>query len=368
MRNKHPRNLSIDERRELQKGTDEEVLDGQPKKIRCMGKCNKELRMNLFFKYNGNSPKHKCYESLGVLPYCKDCLNALCLDKNGILNLNNIREAVQWLDIPFIEDKISDKIRDGKFSLGKYRGSMAISTYKDYTYDSWEKKLKEIDIKSKSLEDNVFQSIKNNQSIPSQEEISVLIDKWGEGYNKDEYIAFEHKYQQLKNNYNEKTAMHSEALLKYIRYSCKEEMATAKNDVDDAKKWGDMANKAATNAKINPSQLTKADLSDGLSTFSELSQAVEKEVDIIPILPKFKYRPNDALDFNIWCYINYMRDLSGLPPCKYEDVYAFYDKRKADYVKQYGDPYGIFTDDTSEKNRENIKQFIKEDKDIGSEE
>lgn len=157
--------------------------------------------------------------------------------------------------------------------------------------------------------------------------------------------------------------MHTEALLTYIRYRVKEELATASGNVKDAKDWGEMANKAATNAKINPSQLSKADLTEGLSTFSELSLAIEKEVDIIPILPRFKCRPNDALDFNIWCYVNYERDLSGLPPCSYEDIYAFYDQRKRDYVAQYGDPYGIFGDDTSEKNRENIKKFIKEDDD-----
>jgi hypothetical protein len=191
-----------------------------------------------------------------------------------------------------------------------------------------------------------------------EDKLEELIDKWGYGYSNEEYLAFEKKYIQLKNNYPEKTAMHTEALLKYIRYSCKEEIATANNNVDNAKKWADMANKAATNAKINPSQLSKADLSDGLSTFSELSQAVEKEIDIIPILPQFKYRPNDALDFNIWCYVNYERNLSGLPPCDYEDVYKFYDKRKQEYIEQYGDQYGIFTNDTSEKNREKIKNFI----------
>ena len=97
--------------------------------------------------------------------------------------------------------------------------------------------------------------------------------------------------------------MHTEALLNYIRYRVKEELSTAKGNVKEAKEWGQLAKDAATAAKINPSQLSKADLSDGLSTFSELSQAVEREVDIIPILPRFKCRPNDALDFNIWCYI-----------------------------------------------------------------
>ena len=73
--------------------------------------------------------------------------------------------------------------------------------------------------------------------------------------------------------------MHTEALLNYIRYRVKEEIATAKGDVKEAKEWGALAKDAATAAKINPSQLSKADLSDGLSTFSELSQAVEKAVE-----------------------------------------------------------------------------------------
>ena len=42
----------------------------------------------------------------------------------------------------------------------------------------------------------------------------------------------------------------------------------------------------------------------------------------------------------------------------YEDVYKFYDEKVAEYVKQYGDPYGIFTDDPTLNNREKIKEFI----------
>ena len=93
-------------------------------------------------------------------------------------------------------------------------------------------------------------------------------------------------------------------------------------------------------------------------SFSELVKAVEQAVDIIPILPQFKFRPNDALDFNIWCYINYVRDAKGLPACDYKDIYGFYDRKKKEYIEQYGDPYGIFTNDTTENNRDNIKKFI----------
>ena len=99
------------------------------------------------------------------------------------------------------------------------------------------------------------------------------------------------------------------------------------------------------------------DITNKEVTFYEIDVTDEQAVDVIPILPRFKFRPHDALDFNIWCYINYARDL-GLPHCEYEDVYKFYDKKKKEYLEQYGDPYGIFEDEPTEKNRENVKKFI----------
>lgn len=92
--------------------------------------------------------------------------------------------------------------------------------------------------------------------------------------------------------------------------------------------------------------------------FSEFFRDFEREQDISRILPKFKYRPNDAPDFIIWCYINYCRRLEGNPEVEYEDVYRFYDEKVNEYLKQYGDPYGIFEGDTTLANREKIKKFI----------
>ena len=59
------------------------------------------------------------------------------------------------------------------------------------------------------------------------------------------------------------------------------------------------------------------------------------------------------------CYVNYERDLNGQTQVDYSDVYSFYDRKKAEYIEQNGDPFGIFTDDPTEKNRETVKTFIK---------
>lgn len=295
--------------------------------------------------YQSFNPIH----ATGKLPYCKDCLKKMCQDSNGNVDIEKTKQMLKMIDRPFFYKLFKTSCEDKGDTIGIYMKNIGMHQYRDLGWSASEL--------NAVCEDKERSNILNNNFIITDE----IILKWGSGYQTDEYQAFERKYELLKNNYPEKTSMHTEALLKYIRYSVKEEMATACNDVGAAKSWGQLAKDAATAAKINPSQLSKADLSDGLSTFSELSQALEREVDIIPILPRFKYRPNDALDFNIWCYVNYMRDLQGLPPCKYEDIYAFYDRRKQEYIKQYGDPYGIFVDDTTESNRENIKKFIKEE-------
>lgn len=326
--------------------------------------CGKEQPKKNFYQSQSYLYKHN-----KILPVCKSCVEDIFdkykkrYDDNKLIIYNLCR----LFDMPYTEAAFNGAYQHSSKTGWKIYQSYfkQVNSFGDVNnyginFNDSDSFMKEND---SITNDAVDQEEEYDMDITklSQEKKKKLEDKWGLGYSDTELLLFEKKHKMFRNNYKEKTAMHREALFNYIRYRVKEEMATAEGNVKEAKEWGALASKAATDAKINPSQLSKADLSDGLSTFSELSEAVEKEVDIISILPKFKYRPNDAIDFNIWCYINYMRDLSGLPLCDYEDIYKFYDKRKEDYINQYGDPYGIFEGDTTEKNRDNIKKFIRED-------
>lgn len=327
-------------------------------KIVC-SKCGEDKRSTDY--YNSSSVFHS---GTGKVPFCKECLKEMALSKDGTIDNYKLKQVLKEIDKPYIYHVLQSAYNDTKEkseegniterdAVGSYfRMINSLPQYKSLT---WANSTFEPEAEDEK------RGLHGEEVFKMDDEI---VEFFGAGYSNEEYEAMQRKYIFLKNNYPEKTNMHIEALKSYVRYKVKEEFAIANNDVVSAGKWADMANKAAQNAKINPSQLSKADLSDGLSSFSELSQSVEKEVDIISILPKFKYRPNDVPDFIIWCYVNYMRDLSALPPCEYEDVYKFYDARKKDYIEQYGDPYGVFTDDTTEENRDKIKKFItKEDGD-----
>ena len=166
------------------------------------------------------------------------------------------------------------------------------------------------------------------------------------------------KYKEMSQTYVIQTSIHKEALVTYVRFKVKEEMATVKGDVAEASKWYMAAQNAAEQGKLTAKQLSKEDLQGGIVNFSDIFTAVEGAKERIKIFPEFKYQPKDAADFIIWCYINYERNLNNMPEVEYKDIYEFYDKKKKEYVDTYGDPYGIFTNDTTESNRDTIEKFI----------
>lgn len=302
--------------------------------LKCQGKCGRELVETNF--YQSKSP----FFPTGKVNICKKCLKEMVdIDK-----IDTVYSVMQILDIPFFYD-VWDKVLEKSDPLGQYirQANSGINQfngarYKDSIFDS-----------SGSKRANDYENLKD-KSLVDDNDRGRLIDRWGYGYTDEELYAFEKKYDLLKNNYPQKTAMHTEALLTYIRYRVKEEMSTAKGDVGEAQKWGGLADKASERAKINPSQLSKADLTGGLNGFGELARAVEKAVDIIEILPKFKEKPQDSVDFTLWCYINYCRRMKNLPDAEYKDIYKFYEDRKEEYKQKDKDREFKFNDEEGELN------------------
>lgn len=160
-------------------------------------------------------------------------------------------------------------------------------------------------------------------------------DLFGDGFNERDYKKMYKRYELLQNNYPLRTEMHREALATYTKYAFKRDQAIAEDDVEAADKWGKLASKQATDAKINPNQLSAADLSDGMTCFSQVSSTVEKAQDIIPLLNKFIEKPQDRVDYTIWQYVNYCRHLEGKPLIQYKDLYQFLKKRYEEYKMDY---------------------------------
>lgn len=304
---------------------------------------------------------------------CKNCVKKESINSDGTLNIEKFKEMLMHMDKAFAPSVIESAIEETRIAIatgkgrkdliGNYMKNLNLSQYAKITFLDSITMLENGNTHISSAVTTTEKKQRDNEDVyvKQVDDFVVtddLLDLFGEGYTKNEYRLMKKKYDKLKVNYSIQTNLHEEALATYVRFKVKEELATAAGNVGEADKWNKAAQDAAEKAKLTPRQLTQSDLQGGINSFSEIFKAVEQAVDIIPILPRFKFRPNDALDFNIWCYINYARHLQGLPQCEYEDVYKFYDKKKQEYLEQYGDPYGIFKDEPTEKNRENVKKFI----------
>lgn len=332
--------------------------------------CGKEKSLSNF--YTTNNPMVS--NDGRTVNICKTCVKNGSYNLDGSLNTELFKQKLMLMDKPYVPDALEAAIKEVNHSLelGKGRTDVIgcyfknVATLPQYSKLGFLESINLIN-QGKDITDAVTTTEKKAKQ---KEEVYIkqvddfvvtndIIELFGEGYTKTEYRLMTRKFEKLKQNYTIQTNLHEEALATYVRFKVKEEQCTALGDVGGAEKWNKAAQEAADKAKLSPKQLSKSDLQGGLNSFSELLMAVEQAKDVIPILPRFKFRPNDAIDFNIYCIINYLRDLEGKPLCEYEDVYKFYDERKKEYIDQYGDPYGIFEGDTTESNRDSIKNFIK---------
>ena len=314
-------------------------------------KCGKPKADSAFFKSSSS------YHKDGLVPICRKCIIDTAYDpETDALDTDSFEEILQKIDKPFlpeIMDSVEAQIvkqfsnKAGyervKTAVGLYfKNINSLKQYQDATYSTHDNKPS----KRQRTEDLVYYLSDDNFTVTEE-----MIRLFGEGYTAKEYQTMNRIYRDSKQDYPNISSSQKNLLLRYVRFAAKEEIATSSGSIADAEKWSKLASEALK-------QLNSIDTQGNVSSFSEFFQKFERVKDVTRILPRFKYRPNDAPDFIIWCYINYCRRLEGKPEVPYEDVYKFYDDKVAEYVKQYGDPYGIFADDPTKQNREKIKDFI----------
>ena len=343
--------------------------------------CGKEKPLSDF--YASKSPLHSLD---GKTTICKDCVikSSIDADSNEI-DEYKFKNILRQIDKPFYKDNLQSAINQFKKENSyvadedvKYHGDAIIrlymkniatlrqvssKSYEDSERDGFIQKHSTVIQKTENAEYKKDLKKKKDEEIINydEEDFDVtqdMVDMFGEGYTRAEYKKMVKKYNDMTKTYVVQTNLHKEALLTYVRFKVKEEIATSRGDVAEAQKWYQAAQDAAEKAKLTPRQLSKEDLQGGLVNFSDIFAAVEGAKERIKIFPEFRYQPKDAADFIIWCYINYERRLNNMPEVEYKDIYAFYDEKKREYIEMYGDPYGIFNDDTTESNRETIEKFI----------
>lgn len=299
------------------------------KRKQCL-KCLKDKVASTQF-YKSNSDNH----ADGRFPICKECVKGRLKLENPLSDeaIQSVKDILLEMNRPFIYSQYLASVEEygnGNEMFGKYIKNIQLN-FKNYTW-------KDSDFNKTEAKDETVNNGKSNEIVKydtiSEDLLNELKEKYGHGYPDDEYILFEKKFNKLKPSFQLPTTMHEEYLREYCVNKVKETIAKSKGEFKEAKEWAMMAKESAEAGKLKPSQMSKADLSKGLDGFGQLSRMVEQHQDILPLLPKFTQQPKDKVDITLWLYINYIRDLQGLPPAEYKDIYHFYEERRKDYESQ----------------------------------
>lgn len=299
----------------------------RPQSLVC-SVCSEKKKLADF--YTSSSVFHA---GTGRVPYCKDCIRKMSTDENGNVVSEKLQVVLKEIDKPYIhhllqaafDETVTSKLNTTNVIGIYFKNINSLPQYKTLTWAD-----------SEAMEEEIESLATIDDMVKNFRVTDEIINKWGAGYTNEEYYYFEKKWEMLIDNYGQKTSFHVESLITYIRFRVKEELATAKGEIGPAKTWAGLAKDAATAAKINVQQLSKADISGGVELLPQLFEAIESKIGIIPILPKVKEQPYDDVDLIIWCVINYARRLEGKPPVAYRDVWDFYDRMFEEYCVQRG--------------------------------
>ena len=238
------------------------------KKIKCTGKCGRELVVNNNF-YKSKSP----FFPDGYVTICKKCL----VDMADYDDINSIYGIMQILDIPYFHNRweetcknnpnnpIGNYIRMANSGINEFNGAR----YKDSVFSE-----------NASNDKYSFDDIEKDLLSDFRPTKEMLL-RWGTKYEAEQYIKLENFYSDMKEKNNIETPQDEDYLRKLAVISMKMDEELEKGNYSQAKSLGDLFSKYMADSKFRAMDKTEADKTGGLRSFSSIYAEVEKD-DFIP--------------------------------------------------------------------------------------
>lgn len=298
----------------------------------------------------------------GYYHICRKCIDKMMQEDFDNGNLDNLHKILKEMNIafnrPLWENALAECVKDGKLTkrvFSKYYNKITTGAFKDLAFSDDQFNMDEKELQE---ELEMFEPPKEKEPTGKKAKTVTEMKKFWGAFSKEELESMQSKFDTIMEETPNASNQRIDLIKTAVIYRVKEEMAVV-NDapLDVIKKWGDLANKAYTNAKLNTSQIEE-DLNN-VSSFSEMARKLEEVYNVVHILPEFRYRPNDAVDFVLWELINYVRGLRGMKDCRYEEIWQYYDTKKQEYIRDTGDPFKIFEADPTKMNRNLVQRFLK---------
>jgi hypothetical protein len=266
-----------------------------PKK-KCQGECKKEKPYKFFFKVD--SPLFPD----GMINICSACVR----EEVDVDDIEAVIGFLRQIDKPFVERIWNESVQSGKYPLGEYiRKINSLSQLKGKSFndsDGMQVIGKTVDLQSAKMADSIV------TAKGVIEYSDKLIDKWGIGYKKNEYLEMEKFYINMKETHEINTEIHINQL-KTLSY-----LTVDINRLRQAGDWANFSKVSKTyedmtkSAGFRPVDRQGLDDATGIKSFSQIFEEVEKRGFRKP--PQLKFE-EDIVDAMIISLANYYNRLVG---------------------------------------------------------
>lgn len=289
-----------------------------PKK-KCQGECKKERSHTLFFKTT--SPLFPD----GMINICRDCVRK----EVDIEDVNSVIKFLRQIDKPYVEKywKTAYSNKEKAHPLGAYmRMVNGLNNGMEKTFDDTKSMPTNSDalLAPKEVNSDTIQNIKGEVIEFSDE----LLEKWGAGYSKSEYLKMEKFYQDMRVTHEIHTPVHVNKLMELAYLTIEQERLRRERDIPNYTKLAAAIDKMESSAGFSPKDRQSIDDATGIRSFSQVFEQVEKKGFRKP--PPLTYE-EDIYDKSIVSLANYyhriigMQILAELPEEMKDEIYDFYE-------------------------------------------
>jgi hypothetical protein len=239
----------------------------------------------------------------GRINTCRDCLRKK-------INVDDVEQVIGFLrqiDKPFYQDEWEKALagRDKKHPIGAYMQKLALQQYKGKTFNNSDgvNGVGKVDLSS--INSPEFIETDTGKIIEYSDD---LVNKWGIGYSKLEYLQMEKFFQDMKATHEIHTPTHIDMLTQLAYLSVDRNRLRQERDWNNYNKISKTYEDMMKSAGFRPVDRQGIDDATGIRTFSQISEEVEKKGFRKPPPPVFN---EDIVDAMIVALANYYHRLVG---------------------------------------------------------
>jgi len=269
----------------------------QPNKKKCQGHCQRTRNVSFFYKVD--SPLFPD----GTINICRDCVR----DSINVDDINEVIGFLRQIDKPF-KKKEWDKAlssRDKRHPIGSYLQKLGLKQYDGMTFQDSDgfNGAGKIDLSSAKEPDSIENA--NGELIIYSDD---LVNKWGTGYQKYEYLKMEKFYQDMRMTHDIHTPVHIQKLTELAHLTVMQERLRREGKINEYSKLAGTIDTIEKSAGFRPVDRQGVDDATGMRTLSQIWEEVEKRGWRKP--PPIVYN-EDIIDGMIISIANYYHRIVG---------------------------------------------------------